>query len=155
MKSVTQSKRKEIGQSMIELALTITVLMVLLSGTVDLGHAFFTWLSLRDAAQEGAVFGSYKPSITELTIETYVVSLVKTDVVKDPSANVVADAVFHGSRCLGYHADPESLNKPNYIEVNVEYTNFPITMPFLGALIGNQIPIRATIKDNIIAPVCN
>ncbi len=45
MKSENQPKQKEYGQSMVELALTITFLMVLLAGTIDLGRAFFTWLT--------------------------------------------------------------------------------------------------------------
>ncbi len=46
---------------MIELALTFTVLLFLLMGVVDLGRAFFALSAMRDAAQEGAVFGSLSP----------------------------------------------------------------------------------------------
>jgi hypothetical protein len=44
MNNVIQIKQKERGQSMVELALTITFLMALLAGTIDLGRAFFTLL---------------------------------------------------------------------------------------------------------------
>jgi Flp pilus assembly protein TadG len=154
MSKSNHPSRKEHGQSMIELALTITILMVLLAGTIDLGHAFFVWLAMRDAAQEGATYGSYDPAITEGNIEAYIIALAKTDAITDPAANVVAEVDFYGDRCLGYHADPNSLNKPNTIEVTVDYTNFPISMPFLGAIIGDTISIHATINDSIIAPMC-
>jgi Flp pilus assembly protein TadG len=61
MNSMIKPKRKEHGQSMVELAITITFLMILLAGTVDLGHAFFVWQEMRDAAQEGAAYGSICP----------------------------------------------------------------------------------------------
>ncbi len=69
MNKVIHSKPKEHGQSLVELALTITILMVLLAGTIDLGRAFFTWLAMRDAAQEGASFGSINPPSSDLTCD--------------------------------------------------------------------------------------
>jgi len=156
MQKKYQPRRKEQGQSMIELALTITFLMVLLAGTIDLGHAFFVWLAMRDAAQEGATYGSYDPSVTVSQISDYVESLVRQDAVKDPGADINVFPTFSGDRCLGYHPDPHSasLNKPNTITVLVEYINFPITTPLLGAIIGDTITIRATISDSILAPAC-
>ncbi len=156
MKKAYQPKQNEQGQSMVELALTITFLMVLLAGTIDLGRAFFVWLGMRDAAQEGAVYGSFNPAITKDQIKTYVVSLIKNDVVKDPAAAINVVPEYYGDRCLGFHpaAEDPNINKPNSITVLVEYTNFPISMPFLGALIGDQITIRAKITDTIIAPKC-
>ena len=141
---------------MIELALTLTFLMVLLAGTMDLGRAFFTWLAMRDAAQEGATYGSFKSTITTQNIKDYVVSLVKADVVKDPAAVFNVDVTFTGNRCLGYHPNPASPStiKPNSITVLIEYTNFPITTPLLGAIIGDTLTIRATINDSILAPEC-
>ncbi|HSB66646.1 MAG TPA: TadE family protein, partial [Anaerolineales bacterium] len=62
MRNNLHLRTKEAGQSMVELALTITLLMMLLAGTIDLGRAFFTWLAMRDAAQEGASYGTFHPS---------------------------------------------------------------------------------------------
>ena len=157
MNAVMQPKKKENGQSMIELALTITILMVLLAGTIDLGRAFFTWLTMRDASQEGATYGSYDPAISVQNIKDYVVSLITTDVIKDPGALITVNVTFTdpNKRCLGYDPAEPSLNKPNSITVEVVYQNFPITMPFLGTILGSQtIPIHATINDTIIKPVC-
>lgn len=156
MENGIKPKQMERGQSMIELALTITFLMVLLAGTIDLGHAFFTWLAMRDAAQEGATYGSYNPAITKAQISAYVESLIREDAVKDPAADIDVTPDFVGNRCLGFHPNPnaESTVKPNSITVLVEYTNFPITTPLLGAVIGDNITIRATINDSIIAPEC-
>ena len=144
MKKVIQPKRTEHGQSMVELALTITVLMVLLAGTIDLGRAFFTWIALRDAAQEGASYGSFNPSDTS-GIEARVRSNF-VDVIKDPSAVLAVDVDTPSPACLG--------TTQSTITVNVNYINFPISMPFLGALIGDTIEINATVNDSIILPLC-
>src|SRR5574338_1021868 len=52
------NRRSEKGQSFVELAMTLVFLLVLLSATVDLGWAFYTMITLRDAVQEAAAYGS-------------------------------------------------------------------------------------------------
>lgn len=140
MKNNFQSKTKEKGQSMVELALTITFLMVLLAGTIDLGRAFFTWMAMRDAAQEGASYGSLKP--TDLAgIQARVLDNLG-QVINDPYSNV--SVTVNTTACPSHN-----------IQVDVDYLTFPITMPFLGTIIGSQqIPIHATINDTIIIPPC-
>jgi len=153
MNKCTQPSQNERGQSMVELALTITILMVLLAGTIDLGRAFFTWLAMRDAAQEGASYASINPSATDLdcTVSTDQICLRIWDnlqqVVKDPLADVKVDVTYSGPHCLG-----SSIGK---ITVFIDYTNFNLMMPFLGIFVGNSIPIRATINDTIVAPMCH
>ncbi len=138
-------KATEKGQSMIELALTITILMVLLAGTIDMGRAFFTWLALRDAAQEGASYGSFAPTDTA-GIEARARSSF-ADSVNDPSALVSILVDYSGPKCLG--------NPQSTITVTVDYQNFPITTPLLGTIVGGQnIPIRATVNDTILSPQC-
>ena len=154
MKNIYQPKQKERGQSMVELALTITFLMVLLAGTIDLGHAFFAWLAMRDAAQEGATYGAIEPAAADTDIQNYVVNLVTTDVITDPAAILNVGVAITGDRCLGYHSNINGEQQPNTITVSVEYQNFPITTPLLGAIIGDTIAIRTTIHDTIIVPVC-
>jgi hypothetical protein len=55
-------RRKERGQSLIEFALTAPVLLVLLLGLVEMGHAFNSYMTVvaaaRDSARLGAQFGS-------------------------------------------------------------------------------------------------
>ncbi|MEI8306738.1 MAG: TadE/TadG family type IV pilus assembly protein [Chloroflexales bacterium] len=47
------------GQALVEFALAATLILTLLSATVDLGLIFFTVQGLTAAAQEGATFGSH------------------------------------------------------------------------------------------------
>ena len=52
----------ERGQSLVELSISLVLLLVLLSGAVEFGIAFFQFVQLRDAVQEGALYGSMNPS---------------------------------------------------------------------------------------------
>lgn len=155
MKSKIHSKQIERGQSMVELALSITVLMILLAGTIDLGRAFFTWQAMRNAAQEGASYGSIFPpggdiTCSNLTSPPYPQICQRIyDNLGQVITNPYADALIHVSlptnNCLG-----------STIQVDVYDNQFPLTMPFLGTILGTQtITIHATINDSIIKQVCN
>jgi Flp pilus assembly protein TadG len=135
--------RSERGQSLVELALTFTILMALVAGVIDFGRAFFTWVALRDAAQEGALYGSTNPTdlvgIDERVRDTSYQPVDMTD-----PAVVLVDITIYGPSCLG-----------SPIQVDVTYTDFPITMPFLGTIIGSQtLTIHAKVTDTILRPTC-
>lgn len=142
MNNVIQSRHKEHGQSMVELALTITFLMVLLAGTIDLGRAFFTWLALRDAAEEGASYGTIHPTDTAGLRARVWDNLEQ--IVNNPPGNIAIN-INITQPCMG-----------NTILLDVSYNSFPLTMPFLGTILGSQtIPIHATVNDTILTPACH
>lgn len=141
MKKTLLPRKNEQGQSMVELALSITLLMIILAGTIDFGRAFFTWLALRDAAQEGASYGSIYPSRVDLIKERVWDNLEQ--VVPNPRAQVAVNVGYIDHPCTG-----------NTILVNVNYPTFPIAMPFLGTLLGSQtINIHAAVNDSILKPM--
>jgi hypothetical protein len=145
MRNIIAADRVERGQSLTELALTLTFILILLAGVVDLGRAFFTFMALRDSAQEGAAYGSINPT-DNVGIENRVryASNMLRDLSDNPNANVTVSMGFSGALCTG-----------NDITVRVEYHNFRFTMPFIGMFIGSQtIPIKATITDTILSPAC-
>jgi Flp pilus assembly protein TadG len=117
---------------MVELALTITILMVLLAGTIDLGRAFFTWLEMRDAAQEGASYASICPTgDVESRVRDNLNPIYTYLVTISPGAS-------------------RGITKTVMVS-----TNLPITMPFLGTILGKQtITINATINDTILTSKC-
>jgi Flp pilus assembly protein TadG len=66
MKTADRMRRRaEQGQSLVEFTLMFTLLAVLLMGVLDLGRAYFTYLALKDAAAEGAYFGSVYPQCVD------------------------------------------------------------------------------------------
>ncbi|HLU08755.1 MAG TPA: TadE/TadG family type IV pilus assembly protein [Oceanobacillus sp.] len=59
------SKRKsrlESGQSLIEFAIGLVVLLLLLSGLLDLGRVYFTYVALEDGAGEAALYLAINPA---------------------------------------------------------------------------------------------
>jgi hypothetical protein len=103
-------------------------------------------MALRDAVQEGALWGSYNPAQTGLIKDRVrrASNLVQA-IEDDPNANLSIDVDYIGTACTG-----------NGIRVQATYENFPITMPFLGAILGSQeVPITATVIDTILVPPCD
>jgi hypothetical protein len=58
------------GQSLVEFALILPVLLLLVLGAMDLGRAYFTSISLENAVKEGAFFGARAPECaTDATVD--------------------------------------------------------------------------------------
>jgi hypothetical protein len=140
------------GQSLTELSVLMTFLIILLSGLVDFGRAYLISLEMRDAAQEGAAYGSFAP--TDFNgVEARARETMKYPFdLSDPSDVVVIPEYTNQMyACAGF--DPISL-APNEVKVTMLH-QMPITMPFLGTIIGRQdIPIVVTVTNSILKPPC-
>jgi len=139
-------RNPEKGQSLTEFGLSVVILLILLAGTVDAGRAFFTYMALRDAVQEGALWGSYNPAQEELIKDRVRrASNLLQAIEDDPNADLTIDVTIDDTACTG-----------NGIQVQATYENFPITMPFLGTVLGSQeVPISASVTDTILVPPCD
>lgn len=156
MKQITSER----GQSLVELAISIVILLYLLAGAVEFGMAFFQFVQLRDAAQEGALYGSMNPYIdsngngdfdigepvnqagVELRARAASTSPVN---LADTGQVIVTASSSDGSDlfCEGHG-----------LKVEVKYDH-QIFMPFIPELIGRpKIPLVATVTDTILTPVC-
>lgn len=139
MKSAFFSAFRRRGQSLVELALTITVLIILLAGILDFGVAYFSYIALRDAAEEGAVYGAMCPTDTtgienrirqsssspvDLTNTTYVKVTIQT-----------SDA----------HPDPGDVLQITVLD------RYITILPFLA---GNSILLRAQVTTLILTSSC-
>ena len=57
-----KSMTRDLGQSLVEFALVLPVVIMLMLGVLDLGRAFYIQLALRDAADEGASYAAISPN---------------------------------------------------------------------------------------------
>ena len=137
--------REERGQSLVELAISLTIIMLLLAGAVDFSIAYFSFTAMQDAAQEGALYGSINP-----TDEAGIISRVRrassnpVDLTDTSLVNVVVTVP----------ENPDDVCEGHEIKVNVTY-DYPISMPFIGTIIGSQkITLNASVTDTILQPVC-
>jgi Flp pilus assembly protein TadG len=58
-------RARERGQGLVEFSLMLVFLTILLMGVFDLGRAYFSYLAIKDAAEEGAYFGSAFPQCVD------------------------------------------------------------------------------------------
>ncbi|MGD8404334.1 MAG: TadE/TadG family type IV pilus assembly protein [Anaerolineales bacterium] len=133
-----QQRRGERGQSLVELAMSLTVIMLLLAGAVDFSIAYFSFAALQDAAQEGAMYGSINPG-DDAGIKSRVRGASTNPVDLSDDSSVIIDVTVSGDGCEG-----------GEVTVNVSY-DYPISMPFIGAIIGTQkIKLNASVTDTIL-----
>jgi Flp pilus assembly protein TadG len=59
-----RTEQKERGQGLVELAICVPFMLLILLGTIDVGRVFFNFIEMRQAAVEGATYGSRKPTDT-------------------------------------------------------------------------------------------
>lgn len=141
--SVKQIEQKEQGQSLVEMALSFLILMLMFSAMVDLGRAFFTYISLTDAAQEGGSYAAMDP-----TNETEIISRVH-QTTNAPVDLTGATVVVAGSTCAGFTS-----GLSNSIKVTVTYT-LQFISPFANTLLpGGQLVMGASSTNTIIRPQC-
>lgn len=87
-----KANRSERGQSLIEFLISFVLLLLLLLGTFDFGYAFLYWITIRDGAQEGAVYASLHPDAAcQSTLESWVRNSADSPIIdiSDPAVTVI------------------------------------------------------------------
>lgn len=64
----------EAGQATVEFAFSITIFLMLLFGFLGLAIVFFSWLSVANAAREGARYVIANPTAADSQVKTYICS---------------------------------------------------------------------------------
>jgi Flp pilus assembly protein TadG len=151
------SRKLESGQSLVELAISFPLILLLMLGTLDFGMATYSYLIVRDAAQEGALYGSINPNsnneienrvrfMAPLNEEGLSFAPVKLDNKDDIKIKIETS----GRNCQGLTG-----GKVNTISVHVSY-NYPLIIPFAELVNGsNTVLLEATATNVIIQPACN
>ena len=128
-------KRNQEGQSMVEMALTMPILVLIVAGILDLGRAYFTFVTLSDAAAEGAAYAAIHPTDTVQVIER-AADTTNGLVVLDPSMVSV---------------DYAELTPGSSITVTVEY-EYQLLTPIIQSFLNDgKLLMRATVAQPIIS----
>lgn len=153
---ISERNRTEAGQNLVELAIGMIIILIILSGIIDLGRAFISYQSLREAAQEGAIFASIHPLDTA-GIEARARGTSQQPVpLADTTLVTVNTFVINAANGQRYPAGSASslLCQGNLIEVEVRYDH-TITTAFIGGIVGSQqIELVASSTDTILRPEC-
>lgn len=139
-------KNNQKGQSLVELALSATVMLFLMLAAIDFGFAFLYWITIRDAAQEGAMYGSLHP---DPLCDAHAISAVVT--ASDSTAvriHDIANPLLPDSR-TSVSITRTGTNPGDTYTVNVSYL-YPILTPLVGNVIGPTITISSGVSNTIL-----
>ncbi len=141
------------GQSLVELAISLVVLLYLLSGAVEFGIVFFQFVQLRDAAQEGALYGSTKPDdVTGILARIEGSSNKPIDLPAKITDGTVTVQISINTHVSGNSAYTDRACEGNGLKVEVSYTH-QVFMPFMCPTFGIcSIPLKASVTDTILSP---
>ncbi len=138
--------KSERGQSLVEMAISLVILLYLLSGAVEFGILFFQYVQLRDAAQEGALYGSINPPSGPTdaakinAIRTRTLDASSSPIKLKTDTSVVVNVEVTGKYCEG-----------GSLKVTVTYPH-KVFMPFMSTFIGPTRELKAEVTDTILTP---
>ena len=131
--------RNEAGQSLLEFALLLPVLIILLMGLLDLGRLYYGFVAVTDAAGEGANFGAMYPS--------------DRSAIEDRARDATGGLIPPASVAIGILPDPIVPDPGELITVTVIYTHTLVT-PLMRVLVPTGIlPLRAEVTELIVENV--
>ena len=149
MRLAELARKRQRGQSLVELAISLTVILLLLTGAVEMGLALFQYVTMRDAAQEGALYGSLEPDDVAGMEER--ARAAANDVIRLDVAEI---DVTYSNPALIAQCEGLTSGVPHSVTVTITFEH-PVTMPLIGAWIGNSIDLTASVTDTILQPPCH
>ena len=127
-------EKNEKGQSLVEVALAMPLLIIIMMGILDLGRAYLTYIALSDAAAEGAAYAAIHPSDQAQAIAR----------AADSSGGLVVLAQDMVSVDMG------EMSAGSPITVTVEY-EYQMLTPFVNEWVPDGVLImKATVTQPII-----
>jgi hypothetical protein len=150
IQGVLFGKRSAKGQSLVELALVLLLMMLILSGVVDLGRAIFTKFAMQDAAEEGIIYGTSFPTDCDGIVKRVENNLSNITLQGGMTVEVMIER-NDGSYAACDVIPFAEVFAGKEIRVNVS-KDFDITMPLLGEFTGQVIPLRVSTNGIILRP---
>lgn len=133
--------RDEKGQSMVEFALVLPVLILVVFGIIDFGWLFFNKLAIENGAREGARYAAVQAAEQSITA-------MQTDVEERVAPNIsVAHTVTISQRDMDIDAD--GTDDIKYVTVQVE-ADVPLLTPIIGAFFtDNQCHMSSIVEMHV------
>ncbi len=133
--------QSESAQGTVELAVSLIVIMVVLAGIVDISRTIITKMQLQDAAEEGVVYAMAFPhNCTQIQYRV----LQNLSKVKNTTLSSV-NVSYNDVACTAATGNV----KGQLIKISIA-NSFPVSMPFLGTVIGSARTIQVDAKGVVI-----
>ncbi|MCJ7433036.1 MAG: pilus assembly protein [Anaerolineales bacterium] len=141
-------QKTERAQSLVEFAISLLLILMILTGAVEVSLALFEYVTISNAAQEGALYGSiYPKSINHAAIRARVV-----DAANDGLA-LTDSEIEIGALGSGF-CEKTASGVTNQIRVTIIHPH-RIVMPFASSFLGTQIPMTVSATNTILQPACD
>lgn len=126
------------GQSLVEIAIVMPILVMLLSGVLDLGRVFYIFIALEDAAGEAALYLSIEPYCED-----------SGDV--DPDGNACVDP--NNALYRAQHAVGESVIDWSRVTYTVMLPADPSNPSQVIRDVGEKVKVRLRYEVDLLTPV--
>ncbi len=138
---------REKGQSLVEFALLLPLLILLMMGLLDFGRAYYVTVTLNDAAMEGAIYAGFRPN------DEHGIKLRAASAAQDALVNITTDEV---SVVMG-NSGAATASVGGGVATGVPITvtvirNFEFLTPFIGETFApNGLILRGQATSAIIS----
>ena len=122
------------GQALVEMALVITIFLLILSGIIEFGRIFSAQLIVTHASREAARYGVINPGDSNEIVN------------KAENASGVLD--INKVSVVIFPLDLSARRRGEQLTVQVEYP-VAIIMPFIGGILSNPYTVRGITKMRI------
>lgn len=142
------------GQSLVEFALVVPILLLIFAGAADMGRIFYTFVAIENAAKEGALYGARYPlcdSASTLCPDPGNV-LWRT---RTETTNVISQAnLTVTSSCLDgttgvAHTDLRDCKPGDVYQVSAS-TPFRLITPLLSNVVGPDFTLASTSRASVL-----
>ena len=141
------SRRGESGQSLVESAMVIPLILLMFMGTVDVGRLLFAYIALEEAVQEGATYGSYATGDPGWAVK------IRNRVITSSEHSEVTAATVPDPVCV---PEDTSTTPPTPGTVTVVATsNVPLLTPVGSVLFGGTFQLQATVIATNLEGSCS
>ena len=145
-------KNEQRGQSFVEMAFILPILLLLLGGVIDLGRGFIILVAVENAAGEGALYGAVHP---ECLTDDHAVTICQgtesvVGRVREEGRPIINLTEENSAVALSIDGDA-AIVAGSTLLVTVNYTYSPIT-PLGHLLWGGNANVEATARQEILSP---
>lgn len=124
--------RNNKGQALVEFAIILPILLIILMGIIEFGMMMNSYLTIQNAAREGARLGIVGG--TDIEINTLITKISPSLNTSDLNVSISPDEV--------------SRNPGDTLDVNITY-KYHMTVPIISAILGNEIDLHAVTSMRI------
>lgn len=142
-----RSARLEKGQSLVEMTVGFVILIIILSGLLDLGRIYFIYVALEDGAGEGAIYLSINPDCRTALDGTRCAAPNNADW----RARNSGGGLVNWSTATVIAQRPNLYGVGDPISVTLRYS-FPLLTPLMPQIAGvNPLTLTVTANQTIIS----